>query len=88
MSLKLINLQKVELAACSHFRVVNYYAESIRNNCAFKGTPCDTYDNYKKNKCQCDSSLGCPIMGHDAHKNVHQGKFYLSTNKETPFCVA
>ena len=33
----------VEIAGCSHFRVVYFYAESIRNNCEFKSVPCDTF---------------------------------------------
>lgn len=84
---RILGIDPVEIAGCSHFRVVYFYAESIRRNCDFKSVPCDTYDNFQKNKCKCDATLGCPIMGHDAHLNLHTGKFFLNTNKDKPYCM-
>lgn len=75
----------VDLFTCSHFRVIDYYIESINSNCDFKSIKCDSYDFYTKNLCSYDSFS---FMGFHAYKARNEnGTFYLNTRAKEPFCA-
>ncbi|XP_069680235.1 pancreatic lipase-related protein 2-like [Periplaneta americana] len=66
--------------ACSHMRSCGYFAEAIVNP-TFKARRCDSYDNFKKGKCNenHEITLGMNYEPTDA------GKYYLVTNAAPPY---
>jgi len=72
--------------ACSHSKVTWYYAESISSTCKFSSIKCTSYDDFKANKCPCSAVYGCSRMGHKADLSKEEGKFYLYTNTNAPYC--
>lgn len=42
--------------------------------------------DYKNKKCACDEQLGCSPMGLYADRNINSGKYYLNTNRNSPYC--
>lgn len=76
----------VALVACSHLRVMNFFAESIRGQCRFLAVKCENYDKFKTRKCNCESST-CVRMGYNSDEFEAEGAFYLDTNKVEPFCM-
>uniref|UniRef100_F6R3G8 Triacylglycerol lipase n=1 Tax=Ornithorhynchus anatinus TaxID=9258 RepID=F6R3G8_ORNAN len=76
--------------ACNHLRSYKYYAESIINPEGFLGYPCDSYDDFEKNKCFPCPPEGCPQMGHFADRfkgNISEvgQTFYLNTGDAKNF---
>lgn len=78
-------LDMAEVAACSHLRVMHYFAESLTHSCPFTSTECHDYSAWKKGSCKCASS-GCSSMGINADRNKENGLFFLDTNKYSLYC--
>lgn len=79
----------IDFFTCSHYRAVHLYTESIQGNCPFFAYPCKDYKDFEKAKCTTCPANGCPSLGHNAveHKHKVQGKFYLTTAGQKPYCV-
>jgi len=79
----------IEYFACSHYRAIHYFMESINNNCPFYGYPCKSYDEFKKGKCNRCPDEGCPKLGYHVTKpdRLLPLKFFLNTNNKASFCV-
>lgn len=71
--------------SCSRMRSVAYYTESI-NTKDFQATPCDSWKNYKKGRCDGVEQM---VMGFhidmNAASSITGSKYYLRTNKREPF---
>lgn len=72
----------IELAACSHNRAYQYYAESICNS-RFIADKCSSYEDIQNYNCNV-TSTGHP-MGGDPIAFEQTGIFYVSTNHEKPY---
>ncbi|CAF1012069.1 unnamed protein product, partial [Brachionus calyciflorus] len=79
----------ISFLSCSHSRVHYLYAESVRT-CNYAAVSCTGYDAFKQGRCSLNScaslSTGCSLMGYKAHKLYPQGKQYLDTTKNSPYC--
>jgi pancreatic triacylglycerol lipase len=82
------NLRKrqdiVGTLSCSHSRIPYLYAESINGLCGFSSKKCTNYNEFNNN--QCIDNEGFAQMGHYASINNGLGRFYLTTNKDSPYC--
>ena len=43
-------------------------------------------DDFKNNRCTC-SALGCPSLGFNSINVKQDGKYFLNTNSQEPFCL-
>ncbi|XP_052774385.1 inactive pancreatic lipase-related protein 1-like [Mya arenaria] len=74
--------------SCAHDRAIWYFIESVLNaNCQFTAHPCDSWATFKAGNCASCGGLPCPVMGINSSNTNVTGKFYLNTNKQSPFCV-
>ena len=53
---------------CSHFRVINYYLESISSPLAFPMCPCKTFDSFVRDECPCKPEQFSYMGEHISHK--------------------
>ncbi|XP_057299885.1 inactive pancreatic lipase-related protein 1-like [Hydractinia symbiolongicarpus] len=84
-----LDIGVVQYLACSHYRAVRYFMESINSQCPYYGVPCASYKSYTKGNCVFCSNSTCPRMGYHAMKPEQKQdgvKFYLKTHTEFPFC--
>ncbi|CAG9814834.1 unnamed protein product [Phaedon cochleariae] len=66
--------------SCSHSRSYYYYVESLKSG-QFVAQKCESYDDFKKDKC-----FGSPsIMGGYNIDRSARGSYYLETNDKAPF---
>ncbi|KAK6188484.1 hypothetical protein SNE40_004650 [Patella caerulea] len=73
--------------SCSHHRSILYFIESLQNTtCQMTAHPCSSYDDYVKGKCNSCGDGPCPVLGYDSIKSHREGKFYLTTNSQSPYC--
>lgn len=78
----------VQYLACSHYRVLRYYIESINSPCPYFAYPCRNFVDFKNGLCSHCPAEGCPRMGYHVKKpttNTNM-KYYSKTNKIYPFC--
>jgi hypothetical protein len=77
--------------ACSHARVHDYWAESMKNDCPFVAHSCNDYADFQDGKCRsfCETPGSCQVIGEHNTKfsSAASGKYYLHTDKEASFCV-
>ena len=72
---------------CSHIRATQYFIASVKGSCSWTAYPCDDYQSFKQKKCPASACNGtCPSMGFEADSPKGEGKFYLSTDENDPFC--
>ena len=72
---------------CSHIRATQYFIASVKGSCSWTAIPCDDYQSFKQKKCPASACNGtCPSMGFEADSPKGEGKFYLSTDENDPFC--
>ena len=68
-------------------RATQYFIASLNGSCSWTAYPCDDYQSFKQKKCPTSACNGtCRSMGFEADSPKGEGKFYLSTEKEDPFC--
>ncbi|KAF6211248.1 hypothetical protein GE061_014365 [Apolygus lucorum] len=68
--------------SCSHLmRVVDLYAESIGNPCAFPATKCSRYEDYTSGRCEGHRTA---FMGYKTKRST-RGTFYLQTKASSPY---
>ncbi|ODN01918.1 Pancreatic lipase-related protein 2 [Orchesella cincta] len=60
---------------CSHQKSVVYYAQSISEKIV--ACPCDNWESYRSEKCQCDLKSGGDFFGEHCNKTA-RGKLYLA----------
>jgi len=80
----------MEYFACSHYRSMRYFLESINhNNCPFYGYPCKSYEKFTKGECNRCPDEGCPQMGYHVTKpsRLLPLKFFLKTSNAVPYCA-
>lgn len=72
--------------ACSHFRAIDYFYESVNSDCKFTSRRrCSNY-LYLPGSCwPCDGDV-CQVLGYDADQSSRRGVFYLETNDAAPYC--
>ncbi|XP_043258017.1 uncharacterized protein LOC122400559 [Colletes gigas] len=70
--------------ACSHYRAVLYYAESINSQTGFWGRLCDSYENYKEG--DCNSEPQTPMGGIVPNLRAF-GSYYLETSGRSPYAL-
>ncbi|XP_033111036.1 pancreatic triacylglycerol lipase-like [Anneissia japonica] len=78
-------------SGCSHARSLHLFIESILSDgCRFKAYPCRNFSEFQAGNCTECGQLGCPEMGYyaDRYINRARGKFYLSTNADSPYCIS
>ncbi|XP_037543569.1 lipase member H [Nematolebias whitei] len=80
---------------CDHQRSVMLFLDTVDRKCSSRAFPCSSYEDFLDGKClNCDhfGEAGCPFFGYDVilWKDVllksTQAKYYLTTNKQSPFC--
>ncbi|WP_411026850.1 lipase family protein, partial [Salmonella sp. s55044] len=79
-----------DIGSCSHSKVKNYYAESIRStSCKFISYECSSWADYDAGLCNdCGSLFGCcNYMGYWANQSC-TGKRYLITKGRAQYCVS
>jgi len=82
-----LNTNFKQYMACSHYRAVSYFIESIKSKCQFTAYPCKSWRQFKSGKCRRCPKSGCPVMGYHARKQHNvRGSFYLKTNSNKPYC--
>ncbi|KAL5239621.1 hypothetical protein ACI65C_007031 [Semiaphis heraclei] len=67
----------------SHSRSYFLYADSLYYRKSFVATKCNSWLEFKSKKCENNTKI---FMGHDTITSA-RGKFYLKTNKSSPFGV-
>lgn len=77
---------------CDHTRAVNYFAESLDENC-FRSTLCEKFnpDLGVDGKILKTCCLPGPKMGGEPGNKgtaLNSGVFYLETQKSSPFCIS
>lgn len=75
--------QSVGCGACSHYRAVFFFAESISKN--FVGTACGSYEDFEKSNCGRHPKTA--TMGGLNPAFVQPGTYYLWTGPRTPFSI-
>ncbi|XP_066930049.1 pancreatic triacylglycerol lipase-like [Clytia hemisphaerica] len=84
-----LDVSVVQYLACSHYRVLRYYMESINSPCPYYGYPCQSYEDFKNGHCTHCPDGGCPRMGYHVArpKKDLKMKYYTLTNENYPFCA-
>jgi hypothetical protein len=77
----------VKWIACSHYRSMELFTESINSKCPFSSYACQSYSDFKDGYCGFCPPNGCPSLGWNAikSKGQHHGTFYSQTNAKAPF---
>lgn len=84
------DISVVQYMACSHYRVLRYYIESINSPCPYYGYPCKNFKEFKLGLCSYCPEEGCPKMGYHVtqpKKKLDGMKYYSKTHKAYPFCA-
>ncbi|KAL4218199.1 Pancreatic lipase-related protein 2 [Mactra antiquata] len=69
--------------SCAHDRAIWYFIESVQNTlCQFTARQCQSWEQFKADDCNTVTS----VMGFNSIKYNGEGKFYLATNAQAPFC--
>ncbi|PIK62060.1 putative pancreatic lipase-related protein 2 isoform X2 [Apostichopus japonicus] len=79
-----------DVAACSHNRVIDLYAESVEaSSCKFTSYACSSWADYEAGQCtSCGGIFGCcNYMGYWATASC-TGKRYLETNGRSQYCIS
>ena len=78
----------VQYLACSHYRSLRYYIESINSPCPYFAYHCPNFNDFKNGLCSHCPDEGCPRMGYHVTKPTKKFnmKYYSQTNKIYPFC--
>ena len=92
--LKLLNIAIwqsgiLRAATCHHMRAVEYFTESIRQECLFQAFPCSSWEEFKKGKCFKQFSIDdMSPMGMPARLQANKKKqpLYLTTLSKSPYC--
>ena len=71
--------------SCSHSRATQYFIASVTGSCSYAAYPCDSYTSFKRGRCRACKGA-CSSMGFDADRTKRTGKFYIKTNRKSPFC--
>lgn len=66
---------------CSHIRSIKYYLEALRNPYGFLATRCENYIKYLLGICKYNSKI---TLGGNFTRS-DPGKYYCTTNSESPF---
>jgi len=79
----------VKWLACSHYRSMELFIESINTNCPFRSYSCSSYLDFDKGYCSSCPPSGCPAIGWNAvaSKGKIEGSFYARTNDKEGFCA-
>lgn len=79
----------VKWIACSHYRSMELFIESINSECPFRAYACQNWPDFDKGYCSFCPPNGCPSMGWNAieSKGQHHGTFYAKTNSKESFCA-
>jgi len=75
--------------SCGHERAVRYFLESINSKCLFTAKMCNSYEDYKNDKCE-PCTTDCRRMGYfsnDPSRSLKSGKYFLQTNAQAPYCI-
>ncbi|XP_045461252.1 phospholipase A1-like isoform X1 [Harmonia axyridis] len=80
-----VNLKNVstytEPVTCDHSRAWDFFVEAVNNTGSFPSKKCNSYSDFKKNKCEAIEAA----MGDLDVK--HEGKFYLKTDDKRPYSL-
>ena len=81
----------MQYLACSHYRALRYYIESINSPCPYHAYPCQSYEFFQQGLCRnCPVQGGCPRMGYHVTKPTSEAtkgmRYYSMTNENYPFC--
>lgn len=79
----------VKWLACSHYRSMELFTESIHTSCPFRAYKCKSYTDFDKGLCSYCPPGGCPSMGWNSedYKQEQQGVYYARTNDASGFCT-
>jgi len=69
------------IKGCNHRRALEYFTESINSQVDFTSTLCDSWDSFTAGKCTNADTIA---MGEHVN-DAYEGKFYLSTNAQSPY---
>jgi len=83
-----LDIDVVQYFACSHYRAVRYYIESINNACPYYAYPCESWKKFDQDQCTKCPDEGCQAMSYHLKKpKKHVDRaFYLDTFTQFPFC--
>jgi len=72
--------------ACSHFRAIEFYTESVLSKCRYTSFGCPNYAEFEIGKCG-SCPINCPQMGYNSDKIPASGTFFLHVKENAPFCM-
>jgi len=84
-----LDIGAIQYLACSHYRAIRYFMESINSKCPYYGYPCTSYKDFTDKKCTTCGKDECPKMSFHVQKPKQKQagvKYYLKTHKEFPYC--
>ncbi|XP_013191126.1 phospholipase A1 [Amyelois transitella] len=69
------------MPSCSHLRAAKVYIESIRIPESFIGVKCESYKDFKSNKCE---TKDLTVLGYGS-SSISRGDYYLRTSPNSPY---